>query len=110
MRDEPGLVQSAELFKVLGNSSRLWLLKPLSGGPRSVGPLAEVAGISQPLVSQHLRSRRQMGSVASTRRSKEIIYRSADLRISHTVNDAIAHVQETEADGHHTHEEGTYHG
>ncbi|MFT4011500.1 MAG: metalloregulator ArsR/SmtB family transcription factor [Nocardioidaceae bacterium] len=97
MRGEPGLADAVQLFKVLGNESRLWLLRIVGEEPRTVGALAEATGMSQPLVSQYLRSLRQVGLVAATRRGKEVTYELADVHVSHLIADALAHVQEPAA-------------
>lgn len=94
-----GLDQAAELFKVLGNESRLALVWLLSHEPLTVGALADQAGLSQPLVSQHLRTLRQAGLVNSEREGKEIRYALADEHVAHVVLDAIAHVQEPNHQG-----------
>ena len=94
-----GLEAAAELFKVLGNESRLALVWFLSNEPRTVGALADEAGLSQPLVSQHLRTLRQAGLVTSAREGKEIRYALADQHVAHVVLDAIAHVQEPNEQG-----------
>lgn len=94
---EPGLVEAAQLFKVLGNESRLGLLRLIGAEPRTVGALTEATGMSQPLVSQHLRTLRQAGLVAANRTGKEITYRLVDLHVAHVVADALAHVREPAA-------------
>ena len=91
---EPGLAEAAQLFKVLGNESRLGLLRLIGQEPRTVTALTEATGLSQPLVSQHLRTLRQAGLVTPARKGKEVTYRLADLHVSHVVADALAHVQE----------------
>ncbi len=91
---EPGLADAAQLFKVLGSESRLWLLRLLGESPRTVGALTEATGMSQPLVSQHLKTLRQGCLVAASRNGKEVTYRLADLHVSHVIVDALAHVQE----------------
>lgn len=99
MPEVPGLAAAAQLFKVLGSESRLWLLHLLGQQPSSVGALTEATGMSQPLVSQHLRNLRHSGLVTTTRQGKEVIYRLADVHVSHVIADALAHVQEpTEID------------
>lgn len=87
-----GLPDAAELFKVLGSESRLALVWLLSREPLTVGALADQTGLSQPLVSQHLRTLRQTGLVTSEREGKEIRYALVDQHVSHVVHDAIAHV------------------
>ena len=57
------------------------------------------SGLSQPLVSQHLRTLRQAGLVSSERAGKEIRYALADQHVAHVVLDAIAHVQESNDQG-----------
>ncbi len=100
MDTEPGgLAEAADLFKVLGNVSRLGgLLRLIEQQPRTVGALTEASGLSQPLVSQHLRTLRQSGLVTSSRNGKEIRYALTDVHVSHVIADAITHVQETLAD------------
>lgn len=94
-----GLEAAAELFKVLGSESRLALVWLLSSEPLAVGALAEKAGLSQPLVSQHLRTLRQAGLVTSEREGKEVRYALADQHVAHVVLDAIAHVTEPTTQG-----------
>lgn len=94
MDTEPGLAEAAELFKVLGNASRLAILRLIGDASSTVGSLVEATGMSQPLVSQHLRTLRQAGLVTATRTGKEIDYRLADLHVVHVIADALTHVQE----------------
>jgi len=51
-------------------------------------------GLSQPLVSQHLRVLRGAGLVEVTRSGREAIYSVADHHITHVIDDAITHVLE----------------
>lgn len=91
---EPGLAEAAQLFKVLGSEARLALLMLIGREPRTVGALAEASGLSQPLVSQHLRTLRNAGLVAAQRSGKEVTYTVADLHVSHVISDALVHVRE----------------
>lgn len=94
MDAEARISAAAQLFKALGSESRLGILHAIGQEPRTVGALAEVRQLSQPLVSQHLRTLRQAGLVTSDRNGKEVIYHVADLHVSHVIADALAHVQE----------------
>ena len=107
MDAEPGLAEAAQLFKVLGNESRLGLLQLIGAEPRTVGALVEATGMSQPLVSQHLRTLRQGGLVTASRAGKEVTYRLVDLHVAHVIADALAHVREPAAvaDGEPSHSE-----
>ncbi len=98
MQREDGLDRAAELFKVLGNESRLWLVRLLGIEPMTVGALTEATGMSQPLVSQHLRTLRQAGLVSAVRRGKAMTYVLADRHVSHIASDALVHVQEQAPD------------
>lgn len=89
---------ASELFRVLGNASRLDLLQLLGDGPLAVTALAERSGLRQPLVSQHLRTLRQAGLVAATRIGARVEYAVADEHVLHIVGDAIAHAHEDHDD------------
>ncbi|WP_246036576.1 ArsR/SmtB family transcription factor [Sinomonas susongensis] len=107
--ESSALEATALLFKVLGNASRLRLLMILGREPRTVGALAEDAGMSQPLVSQHLRTLRQAGLAKAVRRGREVVYHVADQHIVHVVADAFAHVQEAPENGAAADTEGALH-
>lgn len=104
MGTEAGLEATAALFKVLGSPSRLLLLRLLAAEPATVGALAAQGGMSQPLVSQHLKTLRQAGIITVSRIGREAEYQLADHHIAHVVDDAIAHVLE---DAHHKKEEAS---
>lgn len=94
MEEERGLAEAAQLFKVLGSESRLLLLRLIDKEPRTVGALTSATGMSQPLVSQHLRTLRQAGLLTAERHGKEVTYAVADQHVTHVVSDALAHVAE----------------
>lgn len=95
MHKDEGLEQVAQLFKVLGHESRLWLMVELSRTPMTVGTLAERCDMAQPLVSQHLRMLRQAGLVTGIRHGQSVVYQLTDHHVAHVVADALEHVQET---------------
>lgn len=94
MGREEGLDATAELFKVLGSPSRLHLVRLLAAEPSGVSALVSRSGMSQPLVSQHLRTLRQAGIVTVSRAGREAEYQLADHHIAHVVDDAMTHVLE----------------
>lgn len=94
MSSDDAVAAAAALFKALGSESRLALLRAIGEEPRTVGALASALGMSQPLVSQHLRTLRQVGLVGATRRGKEVTYEVADRHVQHVIDDALAHVTE----------------
>lgn len=96
MAEIRGLAEAAALFRVLGSESRLELLQLLASDSMPVSALAMSSGMSQPLVSQHLKTLREAGIVAVVRTGREAHYRLADHHIAHVVEDAVAHALEEE--------------
>ncbi len=90
----PGLEGAADLLKALAHVHRLALLLELEEGPRCVHELVDALGISQPLVSQHLRVLRSIHMVRAERRGRETVYSLGDEHVAHIVNDALVHARE----------------
>lgn len=95
VRMSEDLEAAAELFKALSSASRLRLLTILAEAPATVSKLAEASGLSQPLVSQHLRTLRAGGLVSVHREGREARYELADLHVAHIVADAVKHALES---------------
>ncbi|MCP9629363.1 metalloregulator ArsR/SmtB family transcription factor [Rhodopseudomonas palustris] len=66
--------QASELLKALSNRHRLLLVCQLIGGERSVGELAELLGLRDSTVSQHLALLRKDGVVSARRDGQTIHY------------------------------------
>ena len=66
----------ADIFKALSDPTRLRLVKLLSegGGALCVNALAQMLGVTQSAVSQHLRVLRQAGLVRGERRGHFVHY------------------------------------
>jgi DNA-binding transcriptional ArsR family regulator len=94
LTDEQTLIRTAELFKALSTPSRLRILCVLSGKPSSVSALVEATRLSQPLVSQHLKTLRGNNLVTVTRAGREALYALADDHVAHVIRDTIAHSRE----------------
>ncbi len=75
--------EAAALLGAMANAKRLLVLCHLVDGERSVGELAEIAGISQSALSQHLGKMRLQGLVATRREAQTIYYSlaSRDVRV-----------------------------
>ena len=67
-------------------------------GEQTVTSLVAQLGISQPLVSQHLRVLRGARLVVTERRGREIAYSLGDDHVAHVFLDALNHSQETHHD------------
>lgn len=85
---------ATELLRSLAAPVRLGIVVELSVAPRCVHDLVEALGVSQPLVSQHLRVLRGGRLVAAERRGREVVYRLLDEHVAHIVHDAIRHTEE----------------
>jgi ArsR family transcriptional regulator len=83
-----------DLFRALSTPVRLSIILELSAAPCSVGELVRALGVSQPLVSQHLRVLRAARLVAVDQRRRERVYRLLDDHVRHIVGDAAQHVAE----------------
>ncbi|WP_311478885.1 metalloregulator ArsR/SmtB family transcription factor [uncultured Gulosibacter sp.] len=90
----PAIDRAASIFHVLGHAGRLELVVTLFDGGRSVSELAEQLQMTQPLVSQHLRTLRDVGLVAVTVSGRNRIYELADEHVRHVVADALVHSAE----------------
>jgi DNA-binding transcriptional ArsR family regulator len=94
--DEPAqdLQAASELLRALASPVRLGIVRELSGGGKYVHELVAALGVSQPLVSQHLRVLRTSRIVTARRQARETQYSLTDDHIAHIVLDAIRHAQE----------------
>jgi ArsR family transcriptional regulator len=91
---EPVVATAVELLKALASTARLPLVLELARGERCVHELVAATGMTQPLVSQHLRVLRGAGVVAGRRRGREIAYALSDDHLAHIAIDAVRHSEE----------------
>jgi ArsR family transcriptional regulator len=88
--------RAAFLFQALGNPVRLAIVLELTKGVCCVHELVDRlgghgSGITQPLVSQHLRVLRSAWVVEATRRGKENVYQLVDGEVAGIVARALEH-------------------
>jgi DNA-binding transcriptional ArsR family regulator len=90
-RDEA--VGVAELFKVLGDPTRVLILRTLSdAGELCVHHLAEAVGMSQSSVSHHLRLLRATALVRGRRVGREVYYRPDDEHVEQLIDICAEHI------------------
>ena len=89
-----------ELFSALSSPARAALVHRLTDGEQTVGGLVQALGLSQPLVSQHLRVLREARLVVTERRGREVAYSLADEHVAHVFLDAFHHTEENSHDHH----------
>ncbi len=66
---------TTDAFNAVAEPRRRQILDVLAGGGRPVNDLVQVLGITQPLVSKHLRVLREVGLVQVQDRGRQRIYR-----------------------------------
>lgn len=93
---ESKFVAAGELLRVLSAPVRLAIITRLAEGSAPVHALTEVLGLSQPLVSQHLRVLRAARLITVTAHGRERVYALADEHVGHIVADAVRHSSEEE--------------
>ena len=88
------LVAAGELLRALSAPVRIAIVLELRESARCVHELVGALGVTQPLISQHLRVLKTAGVVRGARTGREVLYRLADDHLAHIVVDAVAHAQE----------------
>ncbi len=84
----------AETFQALGDTSRVRIVWSLSHGEISVGALAETLAMSQPAVSHHLRTLRNLHLVNARKQGREVFYRLDDEHIDRLLKEGLEHVKD----------------
>jgi DNA-binding transcriptional ArsR family regulator len=85
---------AADLLRALSAPIRLALVDLLVDSPRCVHELVDALSVSQPLVSQHLKTLRAAGLLATQRRGREVVYHLVDHHVAHVARDILAHSRE----------------
>lgn len=87
-------IELAEMFRLLGDPSRLRIVLACLEAPICVSELAARTRLSPSLVSHHLRLLRGARLLRAERHGKQIFYAPADEHIRCTITDMVAHVGE----------------
>jgi len=84
---------AVEVFRMLGDGTRLRLLWLMREGEVTVQQLTAAVGKPQGLVSQHLAKLRMTRLVSTRRHGNRVYYRLANDHVAHLVTDGIHHAQ-----------------
>lgn len=84
----------AETFQALGDSSRIQIVWALSKGEQSVGALTQLLEMSQPAVSHHLRTLRNLRLVKVRKDGRTAFYSLDDDHIEKLLHEGIEHVED----------------
>ncbi|MCT8001469.1 metalloregulator ArsR/SmtB family transcription factor [Sphingomonas sanguinis] len=93
--DEGALL--ADVFRLLGEPNRLRLVVACLDGPRTVSELTQEVGVSQSLVSQHLRLLRAGRLLKQSRQGRNVLYELPDCHIRTMLTNMMDHVLEPES-------------
>ena len=87
-------LQIADMFKLLGDSSRIRIFWLLCHCEECVINLSAMVQMSSPAVSHHLKLLRATGLVVSRREGKEVYYQAADTEQAHQLHRMIEKMME----------------
>src|SRR5918998_3493400 len=94
IRPRATLAAAGELLRALSAPVRIAIVLQLRDSERCVHELVDALGVTQPLISQHLRVLKSAGVVHGERHGREVVYRLVDEHLAHIVVDAVTHVEE----------------
>lgn len=84
----------SELFKILGDPTRLMILFALVKSEMCVCDIVELVGVTQSAVSHQLRVLKQSRLVKYRREGKNVIYSIADDHVNTIIAMALEHISE----------------
>lgn len=87
-------VALADLFRLLGDPTRLKIVVSCLCAPLAVSDIAERLGLSVSLVSHHLRLLKGARLVRAERQGKQVYYQADDLHVRRMVEDMVTHIAE----------------
>ncbi|MCB6182072.1 metalloregulator ArsR/SmtB family transcription factor [Leeia sp. TBRC 13508] len=94
MPTDQHVVVLADLFRLLGDSTRLKIVLTCLEEPVSVSNIATINGLSNSLVSHHLRLLRAARVLKAERQGKLVFYSAADQHISDMLAGMLTHIDE----------------
>jgi len=94
LADKAALGDTANIFRVLSDPTRVTILHALSMASLCNCDLAAILGVSESAVSHQMRELRLLGLVTAERRGRMVYYQLTDDHIRHVLQDTLRHVQE----------------
>ncbi len=92
--DSGKLLSLSELFKVLGDHTRIRILHALVHSELCVCDLSEILGMTQSAISHQLRVLRTSKVVKFRKKGKNVFYSLDDDHVLSLLNEGMAHVNE----------------
>jgi len=87
-------VALADLFRLLGDPTRLKIVVSCLRTPLAVSDIADRLGLSVSLVSHHLRLLKGARLVRAERQGKQVYYEADDAHVRRMIEDMVSHVAE----------------
>ena len=94
MPQDEVLYDLAELFKILGDSTRMRILYALFEAEMCVCDIAQLLNMTQSAISHQLRLLKQSKLVKNRRDGKTVYYSLADDHVRTVINQGMDHIQE----------------
>lgn len=91
---ENELYDTAELFKVFADSTRIRILYALFEEERSVNEIANLLNMNQSAISHQLKILKNSKLIKNRRNGKTIYYSLNDDHVYNIINQGIEHIQE----------------
>ena len=92
--DEDVLYDLTELFRILGDSTRMRILYALFEAEMCVCDIAELLGMTQSAISHQLRALKNVRLVRGRREGKTVFYSLADSHVRTIIDQGLGHVVE----------------
>ena len=94
MRGPAVYAHAAEVYRVLGDPTRVKIIDQLLHQELCTSDLAEMIGLSEPAVSQHLRLLRMQRVVTSHRHGQRVFYALDDDHVRNLLELTMEHVED----------------
>lgn len=91
---ENSVAELADLFRLLGDHTRLRIVLTCLDVPIAVNDIASKLDLSNSLVSHHLRLLKAARIVKADRHGKQVFYSTADQHISDILTNMLEHIAE----------------
>ncbi len=79
-------MNEVDVFKALGNSTRLRILDSIKNKPRCICEIIPIAGSSQPNVSHHIKILKNAGLISEHRDKTNVLIKSSNKKIFEIIN------------------------
>jgi len=94
IKNENTLYDTAELFKVFGDSTRLRILYTLCNGEKSVNEISNILNMNQSAISHQLKLLKTNKLVKNRKDGKTVYYTLADNHVLTILSQGIEHIEE----------------